>query len=474
MTCALLLACAAAAGADRAERAADAASRALARDIYKELIEIDTSTSSGNTTRAAEAMARRLRAAGFAAGDVLLVGDDPNKQNLVARLRGTGRARPVLLMGHLDVVDARREDWHTDPFKLVVADGFYYGRGTQDMKDGDAIMVATLIRLKREEFSSPRDVILALTADEEASGANGIDWLVRHRRDLIDAEFAINHDGTGVDTDHGRPVAIDITLGEKVYADFELTARSKGGHSSEPTADNAIYALAGALERLGRYHFPFELNDAVRASYEQRLAGASPERAAMLRGVLDMPPRPAAVARFDLDPGDYAQAHTTCVATRLAAGHANNALAQTATAIVNCRILPGHEPEEVRQELVQVLAEPRLEVAYIDDFGVRRPTAESKHGFPAPVVRAELVRAVKRAAADLWPGTPVVPIMTASASDAAMLAPTGIPVYGVSGDAADLDDHRRHGQDERLSVEAFDHGVDFFYRFLATLLGGGP
>jgi acetylornithine deacetylase/succinyl-diaminopimelate desuccinylase-like protein len=464
-------ACAAVAAADPAD---DAATRALARDLLKQLVEIDTSAATGSITPAAAAMAARFRAAGFAAADVQLVGDDPRKQNLVVRLRGTGHARPILLMGHLDVVDARREDWHTDPFTLVVKDGYYYGRGTQDMKDGDAIMVATLIRLRREGFQAPRDLILALTADEETSGANGIDWLVHHRRDLIDAEFALNHDGTGVDTDHGRPVAVNVGLTEKVYADFELTALNRGGHSSEPPAENAIYELAAALGRLERYHFPFELNDAVRASYARLLPGAEGARAAMLRGILTMPPEPAAVARFDLDPVDYAQAHTTCVATRLAAGHANNALAQRATAIVNCRILPGHEPEQVRELLIEVLAEPKLAVRYLDDFGVRHETAESKHGFPAPLVRRDLMRAVERVAHEMWPGAPVMPVMGSAASDAAMLAPAGIPVYAVSGDADDLDDHRAHGQDERLGVAAFDRGVDFYYRFLTTLLGARP
>ncbi len=452
----------------------DLDSRALARGIFKELVEIDTSEATGSVTRAAEAMAARFRKAGFPAKDVLLVGDDPRKMNLVVRLRGLGYAKPILLMGHLDVVDARREDWHTDPFKLVVADGYYYGRGTQDMKDGDAIMVATLLRLQRERYRPPRDLVLLLTADEETSGANGIDWLVKHRRDLLDAEFALNHDGTGVDTDHGRPVAFNISVTEKVYADFELTVVNKGGHSSEPTADNAIYALAAALGRLEHHHFPFELNDAVRANYAQLLAGADPPRAAMLKGVLEVPPVPAAVARFDLEPVDYAQAHTTCVATRLSAGHANNALAQRATAIVNCRILPGHEPEAVRQEIVDVLADPRVQVAFIDDFGVRRETADSKHGLPVPVLRADLMRAAKRVAGQMWPGVPVIPVMSAAASDAAMLAPANIPVYGISGDADDLDDHRAHGQDERLAVASFDRGVDFYYYFLMALLGAGP
>jgi acetylornithine deacetylase/succinyl-diaminopimelate desuccinylase-like protein len=457
-----------------APSADDAASRTLARDVFKELIEIDTSESTGSVTRAAQAMAARFRAAGFPVGDVQIVGEDPRKMNLVVRLRGTGRARPILLMGHLDVVDAKRGDWSTDPYQLIVKDGYYYGRGTQDMKDGDAIMVATLIRLKREDYHPPRDLILALTADEETAGANGVDWLVRHRRELIDAEFALNHDGTGVDTQGGKPVAVNVGLSEKVYADFELTVRNRGGHSSEPPPDNAIYELAAALGRLERFHFPFELNDAVRANYAKLLPRADEQRAATLRGVLTMPPEPAAVARLSLDPVDYALTHTTCVATRFSAGHANNALPQSATAIVNCRILPGHEPEDIRERLVEVFAEPKLKVRYVDDFGRPHDTAESKHGFAPPVVRADLMRAVQTAAAELWPGTPVIPVMSSAASDAAMLAPSGIPVYAVSGSADDIDDHRAHGQDERLAVASLDHGVDFFYRFLMLLLGNHP
>ena len=449
----------------------DAATRALGRDIFKQLIEIDTSESSGSVTAAAEAMAKRFRGAGFAAADVAMVGDDPRKMNLVVRLHGTGEARPVLLLGHLDVVDARREDWTTDPFQFVEKDGFYYGRGTQDMKDGDAIMVATLIRMKQEDYRAPRDIILALTADEETAGANGVDWLVHHRRDLIDAEFALNHDGLGVTTRRGKAIGVYIGLTEKVYADFELTIKNRGGHSSEPVADNAIYELADALGRLEHYRFPYELNDAMRLYYERMLPTADAAHARIYRGVLARPADPEFVARLSEEPYDYRQTHTTCVATRLNAGHANNALPQTATANVNCRILPGHEPEDVRQELIRVFAEPKLAVRYFDDFGKLHDTAVSKHGFAAPVVRPDLVHAVETAAATLWPGAPVIPTMDSSASDAAMAAPSGIPVYAVSGDAGDEADGRAHGQDERVGVEAFDRGVDFYYRFLTTLLG---
>jgi acetylornithine deacetylase/succinyl-diaminopimelate desuccinylase-like protein len=447
----------------------NAQTRALALDIYKQLVEINTTESVGSVTAATEAVAQRLRTAGFPDRDISIVGDDPRKKNLVLRFHGTGKARPVLLMGHLDVVEARREDWSTDPFHFIEKDGFYYGRGTADMKDGDAIMLATLIRLREEGFRPARDIILALTADEESGDANGIAWLVANRRDLIDAEFALNHDGQGVNTSHGKPVSIRIGVAEKIYADFELTITNKGGHSSEPRSDNAIYELVAALARLADYHFPFELNSVVRTYYERLARSADAARAADLRGILSVPPDAVAIAHLNTTPVDYAKTHTTCVATRISGGHANNALPEVAKAIVNCRILPGHEPEDVREELIRVFAEPNLVVRYVDDAGHVRDNAASKHGFPQPIVRPDVVRAVEKVAAKFWPGAPVV-LSMGGTSDAAMAAPAGFPVFAVSGDAADMDDHRQHGRDERMSVEAFDRGVDFYYLFLKTLL----
>jgi acetylornithine deacetylase/succinyl-diaminopimelate desuccinylase-like protein len=447
----------------------DSQTRTLALDMFKQLVEINTTESAGNVTEATEAMAQRLRAAGFPDRDINIVGDDPRKKNLVVRLHGTGKARPVLLMGHLDVVEARREDWTTDPFQFIEKDGFYYGRGTSDMKDGDAIMLATLMRFRQEGVRPARDIILTLTADEETGDANGIAWLVKNRRDLIDAEFALNHDGQGVSTSGGKPVSIRIGVAEKIYADFELSVANKGGHSSEPVADNAIYELVAALGRLANYQFPFELNAVVRTYFERLAATSSGERAADLRGILATPPDPAAITHLNTNASDYAKTHTTCVATRLSGGHANNALPQMAKAIVNCRILPGHEPEDVRLELIRIFAEPKLVVRYIDDAGHLHDTAASKHGFPMPVVRPDVVRAVEKVAAIYWPGAPVV-LSMGGTSDAAMAAPAGFPVYAVSGEAAEVDDRRQHGRDERIGVEAFSRAVDFYYRFLKTLL----
>jgi acetylornithine deacetylase/succinyl-diaminopimelate desuccinylase-like protein len=372
-------------------------------------------------------------------------------------------------MGHLDVVEARREDWTLEPFQFIEKNGFYYGRGTSDMKDGDAIMLATLMRFRQEGLRPARDIILALTADEESGDANGIAWLVRNRRDLIDAEFALNHDGQGVSTSQGKPISVRIGVAEKIYADFELSVVNKGGHSSEPVPDNAIYELVGALGRLADYQFPFELNPIVRNYYERLAATEDGTRAADLHGILATPPDPAAIAHLNGNAADYAKTHTTCVATRLSGGHANNALPQMAKAIVNCRVLPGHEPEDVRLELIRIFAEPKLVVRYIDDAGHVHDTAASKHGFPAPVMRPDVLHAVEKVAARFWPGAPVVLTMGGT-SDAAMAAPARLPVYAVSGEAADVDDRRQHGRDERIGVNAFADAVDFYYLFLKTLL----
>ncbi|HUI60136.1 MAG TPA: M20/M25/M40 family metallo-hydrolase, partial [Steroidobacteraceae bacterium] len=254
-----LLAAAAVLGAGPALADTDAASSALARDIFRELIEINTTESAGRVTSASEAMAQRLRAAGFADPDLQVLGPNDRKKNLVVRLHGGGRHRPVLLIGHLDVVEARREDWTTDPFRFVEQDGYFYGRGTQDMKSGDAIMMATLIRLKKEGFHPSRDIILALTADEESGSSNGVEWLLKNHRELVDAEFVLNHDGNSITSDHGKPLFFEVDGTEKVYGDYLLTVTNPGGHSSLPVPDNAIYQLAAALTRLSQYEFPFEL-----------------------------------------------------------------------------------------------------------------------------------------------------------------------------------------------------------------------
>jgi acetylornithine deacetylase/succinyl-diaminopimelate desuccinylase-like protein len=443
----------------------------LARELFKQLVEIKTTESGTGSTPAAEAMAQRLREGGFAAEDVQVVGPGGRKQNLVARLKGNGRKRPVLLIGHLDVVEARREEWTVDPFVFLEKDGYFYGRGTQDMKDGVAIMVTTLLRYRSEGYRPDRDIILALTADEEGGTANGVDWLLKNRRDLIDAEFVLNHDGGGVTLENGRAVQIDLTASEKGYADFALTVTNPGGHSSVPPRENAIYSLARALDRISAHDFAFELNNVTRAYFEHVAKRSDAEHAATIRGVLQSPPDAAAVQQLSADPIDNAIVRTTCVATRLEGGHANNALPQTARANVNCRILPGHSPEEVRQELVQVVADPAVQVRYYNFLTENLDeVAPNARGYAPPPLRPDVLKPLEKIAAKLWPGAPVVPSMAVGASDSIYTNAAGLPTYMVSGSALARDDFRAHGQDERLGVQSFYKGVDFYYEYLKAVV----
>jgi len=390
----------------------DQATRQLAHDIFKQLIEINTTDSVGSTTVAAEAMAQRLRDAGFPAADVVVLGPNERKGNMVARLHctsthgtgaGTAVHRPVLLIGHLDVVEARREDWTTDPFQFIEKDGYYYGRGTQDMKSGDAIWVTTLIRLKREGYQPDRDLIVALTADEEGGQSNGVDWLLKNHRDLIDAEFVLNADGGGVDTVKGKPLIVSMDATEKLYADYQLKVTNPGGHSSLPVPDNAIYHLADGLARVERYQFPFELTAVTRAFFERMAGVESGPTAADMHAIVKSPPDAAGVARLSADPLWNSTMRTTCVATRLEAGHANNALPQMARANVNCRILPGHTREEVRQKLISILADPKIEVAYVTNSGRVLDSDAKAKALPPVSLRPDVMQTLDRVAAGMWP-----------------------------------------------------------------------
>jgi acetylornithine deacetylase/succinyl-diaminopimelate desuccinylase-like protein len=443
----------------------------LARGLFKQLIEIPTTESGAGSTPAAEAMAQRLREGGFAAEDVHVVGPGGRKQNLVVRLEGTARKRPVLLIGHLDVVEALREDWTVDPFVFLEKDGYFYGRGTQDMKDGIAIMMTTLLRYRAEGYRPDRDIILALTADEEGGTANGVDWLLKNRRELVDAEFVLNHDGGGVMMDNGRVVQVDLTASEKVYADFDLIATNPGGHSSVPPRENAIYSLTRSLDRIANYDFAFELNNVARAYLQHMVKNADAAQASVLRGVLQTPPDSQALKQISADAIYNALVRTTCVATRLYGGHANNALPQTARANVNCRILPGHSPEEVRQELVQVVADPSVKVRYYNFVTEQfEDVAPNVRGYAPPPLRPDVLKPLERIAAKMWPGAPVVPAMAVGASDSIYTNAAGLPTYMVSGSALPRDDFRAHGQDERLGVQAFYNGVDFFYEYLKAVV----
>jgi acetylornithine deacetylase/succinyl-diaminopimelate desuccinylase-like protein len=441
----------------------DDATKQLSHDIFKELIEINTTDSVGSTTVAAQAIAKRLLEAGFPASDVQVLGPNGRKGNLVARLHGTGARKPILFICHLDVVEARREDWSLDPFNFTEKDGYFYGRGTEDIKEGDAILITTLIRLKREGYKPDRDIILALTADEEGGDFNGVEWLLKNHRDLVDAEFVINPDAGDFEMDEGKHILVGIQASEKLYADFQLEVRNKGGHSSLPEPDNAIYQLAEGLTRLEHYTFPFELNEVTRAYFAKEADIVGGATGADMKAILRTPPDETAVARLSKEPFYNARLRTTCVATRLDAGHANNALPGTARAIVNCRILPGHTREEVRAQLIKILAEPEINVAPADSTG----SALGEN--PPSTLRPDVMGPLERVVNQMWPGVPVVPVLDAGASDGIHTRALGIPTYGLPGVFIDLNDDRSHGRDERLPVASFYEGVDFYYRFTKAL-----
>ena len=438
--------------------------------MLRQLIETNTTESVGSTTIAAEAMRQRLLAAGFVAEDAVVVGPE-KRGNLVVRYRGrAGSAlKPVLLIGHLDVVEAKRDDWTTDPFHLVEKDGYFYGRGTQDMKNSDAAMVVSFLRMKREGYVPDRDIILALTAAEEGGAPNGVDWLLRNRRPLVEAAFAINPDAGGLVLEAGKPESLTVEATEKLYADYRVSVTNPGGHSSLPRPDNAIYALANALVRLEHSPFPVELNEVTRAYFRKMAAIAHGPEAADMRAVAGATPDAAAAARLAKNPERNAVLRTTCVATMLSAGHAPNALPGRAEANVNCRILPGHSQEEVRQELIRIFADSSVKVQYVDDAGGVHETGSSKKSMTPPPLNPEVLRPLETVTAAMWPALPIVPVMEAGASDSIYTMAAGIPSYGFSGMGIDQDDVRAHGRDERIRVRDFDRGVEFEYRYLKSL-----
>jgi acetylornithine deacetylase/succinyl-diaminopimelate desuccinylase-like protein len=432
-----------------------------AREIYKELVEINTTdTPAGNVTKAAEAVAARLRAAGFPEADIKVLGPDPRKHNLVARLRGTGAKKPLLLLAHLDVVEAKREDWSFDPFTFLEKDGYFYGRGTSDDKGMAAQFVANIIRLKEEGFRPARDLILALTADEEGGTFNGVDWLVKNHKALIDAEFAVNEGGGG-NMRGGKYLTNEVQASEKVYQDVHLEATNAGGHSSLPVKDNAIYHLSEGLARLAKFDFPVQLNEVTRGYFERSATVQSdPKLAADMRAVARPEPDLAAAARLSASLPYYnAQMRTTCVATRLFGGHAQNALPQVATANVNCRILPGVSPASVRDKLVEVLADPAIKVSFV---------GEATPSKPSPL-RPDVMNAIESLTKQMFPGVIVVPVMSTGATDGLYLRNGEIPTYGVDGTFGDIDDVRAHGRDERVGVKQFFEGLEFQYRLIKEL-----
>jgi acetylornithine deacetylase/succinyl-diaminopimelate desuccinylase-like protein len=403
-------------------------------------------------------MAARLREAGFPASDIFVGGPIPAKANLVARYRGTGRRRPLLLLAHTDVVEALREDWSMDPFQFIERDGYFYGRGTGDDKAQAAVWIATLIRLRREGFQPDRDLIVALTADEEGGGPyNGVAWLLKNQRQLIDAEFCLNEGGWG-EMAGGRKISNDVQVSEKYVVNFRVEVRNKGGHSSMPVADNAIYHLAGALDRLAKFAFPLKTND-VTAAYFRAMAKietgpVKDDLAKAAEGSQDAMQRVAAVS-----PAWNATLRTTCVATQLEGGHARNALPQLAAANVNCRVLPDDPVEYVKSTLEKLFADDQVKIS---------TQGEVSRG-PASPMREDLFQAVKRLTDTMWPGVPAVPIMVMGATDGLYLRAAGIPTYGVQGFFMDRDDVRFHGRDERMSVQSFYEGQAFLYELVKSL-----
>ncbi|CAN5844053.1 M20/M25/M40 family metallo-hydrolase [soil metagenome] len=437
----------------------------LLRDIYQELVEINTTDSVGDTTKAAEAMAARLRASGFPETDlrVLVHPGNNRKGNLVARYRSTKASRkPLLLLAHIDVVEARKEDWsdNLDPFKLTERDGYFYGRGTTDDKAMAAIFVANLVRYKQENAQFDRDIILALTADEEGGDFNGVEWLIANHRDLISAEFGINEGGGGR---HRKGVKLfnGVQASEKVYQSFLLEVKNKGGHSSLPPKDNAIYQLAAGLERLSKFDFPVNLNEVTRGYFQQMSAIETGQAATDMKTVAGTTSDAEAVKRLSDSPYYNALMRTTCVATRLEGGHAENALPQTARATVNCRILPQENAKDIHRKLIEVLADDRIAVKFIK---------EPKPSPPSPLT-PEVMRPIENATRSMWKDVPVVPIMGTGATDSLYFRQVGVPMYGVSGIFGDIDDNRAHGRDERLGVREFYEGQEFLDKLVKSLAG---
>jgi acetylornithine deacetylase/succinyl-diaminopimelate desuccinylase-like protein len=433
----------------------------LAKAILKQLVEIDT-TQAGSTTPAAEAVAARLRDVGLPPADVEVLGPAPNRQNLVARLRGRSAGRkPVLVMAHLDVVEAQPQDWTVDPFRFTEHDGWFYGRGTMDDKDEAAIWTATLIRLRREGYVPDRDIVLMLTADEEAGAHNGVDWLLRNHRASIEAAFALNEGGGGV-IKQGRRLALNVQASEKTYQNFELLVTNSGGHSSLPRADNAINQLARALVRLQDHRFPAALSDVTRAFFTRTAAIESDAVGSAMRAILrDLADR-AADDTLSAFPEYNARLRTTCVATRVEGGHAENALPQRARAMVNCRIIPGDSPVRVLAALTQTIADPNVAI---------RPTFDAEVVPPSPLT-PELLGPVEEITQELWPGVAVIPTMGTTATDGFYLRRAGIPVYGVAGVFDDAGDVRAHGRDERIHEAWFYDGLEFSYRLIKRITGG--
>jgi acetylornithine deacetylase/succinyl-diaminopimelate desuccinylase-like protein len=438
-----------------------AQTHALARDVLQHLIAINSTHTHGSSA-AAQYVADQLKAAGFPDDDVRLLApsEHPTKGNVIARLHGKGGAKPLLYICHLDVVEARREDWNFDPFVLTERDGWLYGRGSIDMKGQDAAVLATLIRLKKESYVPYRDIIVAFTADEEAGGdANGVKWLFQEHRDLVDAGLVVNPDGGEAAIKSARKLYVAVQTSEKIFLTFGLEVTDKGGHSSRPTASNPIYRLSRGLDRLSAYAFPVHLTETTKLYFAGRADLSSGQTKSDMQAMGRTPVDDGAVQRLSADVETNIMLRTTCVATMIEGGHAENALPQRARATVQCRVIPGESQDEVERTLEAVLKDPEIKIS------VMTAAVPSPDSVPAPAI----LRSVRRAAQSIWPGVMVLPEMSAGADDSIYPRSLGIPAYGIDGMFDDLDDGRAHGRDERIGVAAFDEELEFTYRLMKDL-----
>jgi acetylornithine deacetylase/succinyl-diaminopimelate desuccinylase-like protein len=435
----------------------------FAKDIYKELLEYNTVNIGGGTTIAANAMAKRFRDAGFPESDILVGGSQANKHNVVVRYRGKGGAnapKPLLLLAHIDVVEALKADWSPDldPFKFTERDGYFYARGSQDDKAMAAIFVANTILMKQQGYVPDRDIIVALTADEEGGCCNGVRWLLQNHRQLVDAAFVVNEGGGGSLRDD-KPFLNSIQAAEKTVSNFKVTAKNRGGHSSVPRPDNAIYQLADGISRFAKFSFPVKFNPVTRSFFERTAAIETPENARAMRALIQNPNDAAASAVLSKDPRYNSMLRTTCVATGLTGGHATNALPQTAEANINCRIAPGDTPAQIRDGIIKALADTGLEVSAAGQPSTAQPSS----------IGPEILAPVEQVTKEIFGGIPVIPTMSTGATDSRFFREAGIPSYGVSGIMTNPEDNRAHGRDERMRIKSFFDGQEFLMRLTKLL-----
>jgi acetylornithine deacetylase/succinyl-diaminopimelate desuccinylase-like protein len=433
----------------------------LGREVYQELIETDTTHSTGDTTKAAENLAKRFQAAGIPAADIHIVGPTNRNKNLIVRYRGTGARKPVLLLSHLDVVEAKREDWSLEPFKLTEKDGYFYGRGTEDDKGGVATLSTALLRLRQEGFQPDRDIILACTAGEEAAADyNGVDWLVENHKELVDCVLCFNADAGGPSKRGGKMLIYGVQAAEKVYLSFLLETKGPGGHSSRPVKDTPINRIAEAMVRIENFDFPVQFNSVTRGYLEQMSGVEGGQIGADMKAVLKNPPDADAVKRLAAVSTYYnAVLRTTAVTTMMEGGHAENALPQTARATVNTRIMPGESTEEVEKTLRKVIANDQITISIIE---AAKPSPPSE-------LTGEPLEAIRLAKEKLWPGLPIVPEMETGATDGLRFRQMGIPTFGITGIASDQDDVRIHGKDERVMVKDFYNGLEYEYQLIKAI-----